>query len=173
MTKYILASFALLGFITIEAQENITLNIRLKPLQTLMINNIQHSENLNVTDDVNAKAVYSLATNYLTIHSTEGYKEKLKNSDAALRKGRINRLSNALKLKASAVKDALNGPHYAQETVLSSNEKTWVTATGGVVIKKIIIMDKSTESDTYLGNYISAEDTTVQITEHAYTIIAP
>ena len=173
MKKCILASVALLGFITIGAQQNVTLNVRLKPIQTLVVNNAQKIVNLDyVTKDDYANGVSSLNADHLTIFSTGGFQVKVKSANAALQNGGKNIQANTIQLKASAGTDAVNGAQYAQGATLSANETTLVTSTVGGVDKKISIEYKGAGANAYLDNYIAGQDPTVYTTELTYTIIA-
>ncbi|MBE4947986.1 hypothetical protein [Chryseobacterium culicis] len=172
MKNLILASFALLGFATLKAQ-NVTLNVRLKPIQTLVVNNAQKTVNLDyVTKDDYANGVTSVNADHLSIYSTGGFQVKVKSANAALQSGGKNIQSNTIQIKASAGSEAVNGAQYAQNVQLSPNETTLVSSSNGGVDKKINIEYKGAGANTYLDNYIAGQDPTVYTTELTYTIIS-
>lgn len=172
MKKCILASFVLFGFATIAAQ-TVTLNVRLKPIQTLVVNNSQKIVNLDyVTKDDYANGVSSLNADHLSIYSTGGFQVKVKAANSALQNGNKNIQANTIQIKASAGTDAVNGAQYTQGATLSANETILVSSTSGGVDKKINIEYKGAGANTYLDNYIAGQDPTVYSTELTYTIIA-
>ena len=173
MKKGILVSVALLGFITIGAQQNVTLNVRLKPVQTLVVNNAQKIVNLDyVTKDDYANGVSSLNADHLTVFSSGGFQVKVKNANALLQNGSKHIKANTIQLKASAGTDAINGAQYAQGAILSANATTLVTSGTGAANKKISIEYKGAGANEYMDNYIAGQDPTVYTTELTYTIMA-
>lgn len=173
MKNLILASFAILGFSTLKAQQNVTLNVRLKPIQTLVVNNAQKIVNLDyVTKDDYANGVSSVNADHLSIYSTGGFQVKVRGGNDVLEYGGKNIQANTIQIKASAGSDAVNGAQYAQNVQLSTNEATLVTSSTGGVDKKINIEYKGAGDNKYLNNYIAGQDPTVYTTELTYTIIS-
>jgi len=177
MKKCILASFLLFGFVTIAAQNvnlnTVTLNVRLNPIQTLVVNNSQKIVNLDyVTKDDYANGVSSLNPDHLSIYSTGGFQVKVKAANSALQNGNKSIQANTIRIKASAGTDGINGAQYAQNAALSGNEINLVTSTLGGVDKKINIEYKGAGANAYLNKYIAGQDPTVYTTELTYTIIA-
>nr|WP_314498754.1 hypothetical protein [uncultured Chryseobacterium sp.] len=172
MKKLIIASLVLLGAVTINAQ-NVTLNVRLKPIQTLIVNNLQKTVNLDyVTKDDYNNGVSSVNTDHLNIYSTGGFQVKVKSANAALQNGAKTIQSNTIQIKATAGSEAVNGAQYAQNVQLSANETTLVTSSNGGVNKKISIEYKGAGGNAYLDNYIAGQDPTVYTTELTYTIVS-
>lgn len=176
MKKCILASFALLGFAAMKAQQTVTLNVRLKPIQTLVVNNSQKIVNLDyVTKDDYANGVTSINPDHLSIYSTGGFQVKVKAANSVLQNvNNINKSiqANTIRIKASAGTDGLSGAQYAQNATLSANETNLVTSTLGGVDRKINIEYKGAGANAYLNKYIAGQDPTVYTTELTYTIIA-
>lgn len=173
MKKCILASFALLGFVTLKAQQTVTLNVRLKPIQTLIVNNSQKVVNLDyVTKDDYTNGVTSVNNDHLSVYSTGGFEVKVKSANSALQNGGKNIQANTIQIKATAGSEAVNGAQYAQNVQLSANETTLVTSTKGGVDKKISIEYKGAGANAYLDNYIAGQDPTVYTTELTYTIVS-
>ncbi|WP_454046919.1 hypothetical protein [Chryseobacterium sp. Marseille-Q8038] len=173
MKNLILASFAILGFTTLQAQKNVTLNVRLKPIQTLVVNNAQKVVNLDyITKDDYANGVSSVNADHLSIYSTGGFQVKVRGGNDALEYGGKSIQANTIQIKASAGSDAVNGAQYAQNVQLSTNEATLVTSSTGGVDKKINIEYTGAGDNKYLNNYIAGQDPTVYTTELTYTIIS-
>lgn len=172
MKKCIVASIALFGFVTANAQ-NVTLNVRLKPIQTLVVNTAQKVVNLDYqTKDDYANGVSSVNADHLTIYSTGGFQVKVKSANAALQNGAKSIQANTIQIKASAGTEAVNGAQYTQNVQLSANEATLVSSTVGGVNKKINIEYKGAGANAYLDNYIAGQDPTIYTTELTYTIIS-
>ncbi|MGN7707266.1 hypothetical protein [Chryseobacterium sp. 22543] len=173
MKKYIVASMSLFGFIAFKAQQNVTLNVRLKPIQTLIVNPSQKVVNLDYkTKDDYANGVSSVNADHLSIYSTGGFQVKVKGANVALQSGAKNIQANTIQIKASAGTEVLNGAQYAQNIQLSANDAILVTSANGGVDKKINIEYKGAGANAYLDNYIAGQDPTVYTTELTYTIIS-
>jgi len=173
MKKCILASFALLGFAAMKAQQTVTLNVRLKPIQTLVVNSSQKIVNLDyVTKDDYANGVSSPNPDHLTIYSTGGFQVKVKSASVALQNGNKNIQASSIQVKASAGTNAVNGAQYSQAATLSNNDALLVASAAGGVNKQISIEYKGAGGNAYLDNYIVGQDPTVYSTELTYTIIA-
>lgn len=173
MKKYIVASTLLFGFVALKAQQTVTLNVRLKPIQTLIVNPSQNVVNLDYkTKDDYANGVSSVNADHLSIYSTGGFQVKVKSSGSALQSGAKNIDTNTILIKASAGTDGVNGAQYAQNVQLSATEATLVTSANGGVDKKINIEYKGAGANAYLNNYIAGQDPTVYTTELTYTIIS-
>ncbi|MCJ8152668.1 hypothetical protein MKJ01_02685 [Chryseobacterium sp. SSA4.19] len=172
MKKIIFAFFALVGFASLSAQ-TVTLNVRLKPIQTLVVNNAQKVVNLTyATKDDYANGVSNLKADHLNIYSTGGFQVKVKSANAALQNGSKSIQANTIQINASAGSDPVTGADYAQNTQLSENETTLVTSSVGGVDKKINIEYKGAGANAYLDNYIAGQTPTVYTTQLTYTIIA-
>ncbi len=172
MKKLIFTPAAILGAIICNAQ-NVTLNVRLKPIQTLIVNNLQKTVNLDyVTKDDYNNGVSSLNADHLNIYSTGGFQVKVKSANAALQNGAKTIQANTIQIKATAGSEAVNGAQYAQNVQLSANETTLVTSSNGGVNKKISIEYKGAGANAYLDNYIAGQDPTIYTTELTYTIVS-
>ncbi len=176
MKKFIFTALSLVGFATVNAQQSaqaVTLNVRLKPIQTLVVNTAQKIVNLDyTTKDDYANGVASANADHLSVYSTGGFQVKVKSATAALQNGAKNIQANTIQVKASAGTDPVAGAQYAQGVQLSANETTLVTSTVGGVDKKISIEYKGAGANAYLDNYIAGQTPTVYTTELTYTIIS-
>lgn len=172
MKKFIFTALALVGFGALSAQ-TVTLNVRLKPIQTLIVNTAQKTVNLDYsTRDDYANGVTSTNADHLTIYSTGGFQVKVKSASAALQNGAKTIQANSIQVKASAGTDPVNGAQYAALTPLSATESTLVTSSVGGVDKKISVEYKGAAANTYLDNYVAGQNPSVYTTELTYTIIS-
>ncbi|AZA60394.1 MULTISPECIES: hypothetical protein [Chryseobacterium] len=172
MKQFLLSAAGLLAFATASAQ-NVTLNVRLKPIQTLVVNTSQKVVNLEyVTKDDYQNGVTSENPDHLNIYSTGGFQVKVKASNAAMQNGGKSIATNTILIKASAGSDVLNGAQYSQDVQLSGSESTLVTSTSGGVNKKINIAYKGAGANAYINNYIAGQDPTLYTTELTYTIVS-
>jgi hypothetical protein len=173
MKKLIFAAFALVGFASLNAQQTVTLNVRLKPIQTLLVNTTQKIVNLDyATKDDYLNGVSSNNADHLSIYSTGGFQVKVKSASAALQNGSKNIQANTIQIKATAGSEPIAGAQYAQGLLSASNETTLVTSAIGGVDKKINIEYKGAGANAYLDNYIAGQIPTVYTTELTYTIIS-
>ena len=172
MKKIIFGSLVLFGMVTVSAQ-SVTLNVRLKPIQTLVINSAQTVVNLDyATKGDYANGVSSVNADHLSIYSTGGFQVKVNGANAVLQNGAKSIQASSIQIKATAGSEAVNGAQYAQGVQLSATEATLVTSTVGGVDKKINIEYKGAGANAYLDNYIAGQNPSVYSTELTYTIIS-
>lgn len=172
MKKIILASILMLGLVTVNAQ-NVTLNVNLKPIQTLVVTPAQKVVNLNyTTTDDYKNGVSSTNADHLTIYSTGGFQVKVKSANVNMQNGGKTIDVNTIQIKATAGTDGVAGAQYTQNVQLSNTEATLVTSTKGGVDKKISIEYKGAGANAYIDNYIAGQNPTVYTTELTYTIVS-
>ena len=172
MKRLLLIKSTILLFSLNNAQ-NVTLNIHLKPIQTIVVNNLQKIVNLEYsTKDDYMNGVSSVNPDHLNIYSTGGFQIKVKSANTAMQNGGKNIQTNTIQIIASAGSDAISGAQYLQNVQLTGNESTLVTSTSGGVNKKINIEYKGAGANTYLDNYIAGQDPTVYTTELTYIILS-
>lgn len=172
MKKFIFTALSLVGFSALNAQ-TVTLNVRLKPIQTLIVNTAQKTVNLDYTTrDDYANGVTSNNADHLTIYSTGGFQVKVKSAGSALQNGTKTIQANTIQVKASAGTDPVNGAQYSALAPLSATETTLVTSTVGGVDKKISVDYKGSGANTYLDNYVAGQNPSIYTTELTYTIIS-
>jgi len=172
MKKIIITSIAILGVGTVSAQ-NATLNVRLKPIQTLVVNDAQKVVNLDYVTKANyADGVSSLNADHLNIFSTGGFQVRVKSGSSALQNGNKNIQTNTIQIKATAGSDAVNGAQYSQNVLLSDSESILVSSPNGGADKKINVEYKGAGGNAYIDNYIAGQDPTVYTTELTYTIVS-
>lgn len=172
MKQFLLAAAGLFAFATASAQ-NVTLKVKLKPIQTLVVNKSQEEVNLEykTTDDY-LNGVSSPNTDHLNIYSTGGFEVKVKTDNPTMQSGGKNIQSNTIKITATAGSSAVDGAQYSQNVALAGTESTLVTSTTGGANKKISIEYRGAGQDTYINNYIANQDPTVYTAKLIYTIVS-
>ena len=164
--------FAVAGFSEVTAQ-TVNLNVKLKPIQTLVVNNGQKNVDLEyVTKDDYANGVASMNADHLTIYSTGGFQVKVKSAGSEMQNNGKKIQANSILITASAGSEAVNGAQYSQNVPLSQSESILVTSNTGGVDKKISVNYKGAGANTYLDNYVASQNPTIYSTELTYTIIA-
>ena len=116
MKKFILASFAFLGFATVSAQNNtVTLNVKLKPIQTLLVNPAQKIVDLIYTTAADySGGVSSTQADHLTVYSTGGFEVKVKGANANIVNGSKNIAANTITITASnGANNSVTGATYS------------------------------------------------------------
>ncbi|WP_175620421.1 hypothetical protein [Chryseobacterium schmidteae] len=172
MKQFLLAAAGLFAFATASAQ-NVTLNVKLKPIQTLVVNKSQGEVNLEYTTTDNyANGVSSPNPDHLNIYSTGGFEVKVRSENAAMQNGGKNIQVSTIRLTATAGSNAVDGAQYSQNVALATTESTLVTSTTGGVNKKISVEYKGAGQDTYVNNYIANQDPTLYTTKLIYTIVS-
>ncbi|KIC63442.1 hypothetical protein [Chryseobacterium taiwanense] len=182
MKKFILASFAFLGFATVSAQNIVTLNVKLKPVQTLVVNPAQTTVDLVYDSKAKyAAGVSSEQDNHLTVYSTGGFEVKVQAAGATMSttvNGTTKSIdTNSIKvLAAAAGTNALGSATYAPAVALSNTNASLLTSTSGGVNKNIKVTYSGASADTYVDNYIADSTNsgaeTVYTTTVTYTIFA-
>ncbi len=182
MKKLVIASLVMLMGITTQAQtntDNVTLNVRLNPIQTLVVNPQQKTVNLDyTTTDHYNDGVSAKQENHLKIFSTGGFEVKVKSSAAELANagtagpnGNIN--ASTIQIVASdGTENALSNADYKSAVSLSTNEGVLVSSTKGARDKNISIEYKAAGTDAYLDKYVANQTPTIFSTTVTYTIYA-
>lgn len=182
MKKVVIASLVMLMGITTQAQtntDNATLNVRLNPIQTLVVNPAQETVNLDYTTTNHySTGVSSKQENHLNVFSTGGFEVKVKSSSAELTNastagpnGNIN--ASTIQIVASQGKEqALANADYKSAVTLSTTEGVLVSSTKGARDKNIDIEYKAAGNDAYLDHYVANQTPTVFSTSVIYTIYA-
>lgn len=179
MKKFIVASLALGIAITSQAQTNngtVTLNVKLNPIQTLVINNGQKEVNLEYKTETDyANGVKSKQDNHLEIYSTGGFEVRVKSSGSELTTNQSgpngNIKSNSITIVPSAGSQGVEGAQYTSKP-LSADDQAIVTATKGGVKKNVSIEYQGAGADAYINNYVAGQNPTVYTTTVTYTILA-
>lgn len=184
MKKLVIASLVVLCGMTVQAQpngksDNVTLNVRLNPIQTLVVNSLQKTVNLDYTTKEHYNQGVSLKQeNHLNIFSTGGFEVKVKSGGSELTNqgtaGPNGSIAAAtVKLTALAgTQNALADAQYNQDVVLSATEGVIASSTKGARDKNIDIQYAAAGNDAYLDKYVANQTPTTFTTTVTYTIYA-
>ncbi|RRJ93583.1 hypothetical protein [Flavobacterium macacae] len=168
----ILASFIVLGMVQVNAQ-TATLNVKLKPIQTLTVNTAQQTVNLEyVTTADYQDGVTALKQDHLSVYSTGGFQVQVKSAEAAMQTGTKTMQVSTIKIKAAAGSDAVGNASYAPAISLSNQETTLLSSSNGAVNKKINVEYKGAGDNAYIDNYIAGQNPTAYTTTLTYTIVS-
>ena len=185
MKKIILvALFAIsASVISANAQEsknfdNVTLNIKLHPIHTLVVNQAADQKIVDLeykTTENYASGVTARRENHLNVYSTGGYEIKVKSSGSELvtntagPRGNIN--ANTVQILAANGSNAQDGAQYTPQP-LSATQSTIISATNGGIDRNYSIEYKGSGANAYLNHYVAGQNPTVYTTTVTYTIIA-
>jgi hypothetical protein len=179
MKKFLVAAIAVLGVtFTSQAQTTTTLNVKLHPIQTLVVNPAQNQVDLDYhsTGDY-LNGVVSTQQDHLSIYSTGGFQVKVKSASNNLESG-SNAVTSTLAANTIQIL-ASNGTEGISEAEFSStelqdnvNEGLIIKSLVGGVDKTFNIEYKGAGANQYVNLYNSAENPTVYSTVVTYTITA-
>lgn len=180
MKKLFIASLMMVCGIAANAQtDNATLNVRLNPIQTLVVNAQQKTVNIDYTTKDHYKdGVSSKQANHLNIFSTGGFEVKVKSGGSELTNqgtagGNGNIAASTIKIIATqGTQDALTDADYKQNVELSATDGIIVSSTKGARDKNIDIEYKAAGNDAYLDKYVASSTATTFTTTVTYTIYA-
>ncbi|MCD2426022.1 hypothetical protein LQ567_24775 [Niabella pedocola] len=181
MTKnVILAGLSLFIGAAIHAQaptntDNVTLNIKLKPIQTLVVNNAADQKTVDLVyettgDYQNGKS--ETKQNHLAVYSTGGFVVKVKSAAANFNGPKGDLQTNSVTITpAAGSNDPIAGAQYSTQT-LQATEQEIVKSTTGTVNGKINVTYKGAGANAYLNYYVAGQTPTVYTTQVTYTIIS-
>jgi len=180
MKKLFIASLMMVCGIAAEAQtDNATLNVRLNPIQTLVVNAQQKTVDIDyVTKDHYKDGVSSTQNNHLNVFSTGGFEVKVKsagdliNNATAGPNGNID--ASSIKITAlPGTQDPLtNNVSYEPTAILTGSENTIVSSTRGAVDRNIGVLYEAAGANAYIDKYVAGQTPTVFTTTVTYTIYA-
>lgn len=176
-TNLILAAFSFFIFTaTLSAQnstDNVTLNVRLHPIQSLLINPSQKVVDLDYMDKNDyLNGVSSEQQDHITIFSTGGFQITVKNDNSIINAHGKNIDASTLKIKAENGSQPIAGNPEFQERELSPTEKFIVRSNVGAVDKTFNVKYTGAADNTYIDNYVAGQTPTVYTTQVTYTIVA-
>jgi len=131
------------------AQGSVTLNVKLYPIQTLLVNPSQKNVNLEyVTREDYQNGVVLGQKDHLTIYSTGGFQVKVSTVTAANNDTVLNNIS----VLPSSGSKPLNQSHvvYTGKNI-SEVEQPIISATKGAVDKNVNISYKGAGNNTFIG----------------------
>jgi len=178
MKKFILFAAILFAGISVANAQNsgeATLNVRLHPLQTIVVNPTQNNIDLDylTTDDYN-DGVSSLQEDHLKIYSTGAFIVQVASAtNDIVRAGGTETISaSTIKVKAQ---EGSNNPLTGQtmaEVALSTTATNLINSGTGGVDKNFNITYSGLDLNGYVNNYFNDENPTVYTTTVTYTIAA-
>ena len=136
-----------------QEQDNVTLNVRLYPIQSLVVNNSQIVVNLDYkSKDDYRIGVFENQIDHLSIFSTGGFEISVKSSTPNLTNGAKTIPVSDILLTASDGSNALDNAVYIP-TNLSNIESTLITSEKGGVDKTFSIEYKAKGDYEYINLY--------------------
>ena len=163
--RIIMTAF-LLGSLSFElyAQNSVTLNVNLYPIQTLLVNTAQKEVNLeyNTREDYR-NGVVSEQQDHLIIYSTGGFQVKVSAVNAAIDNDMLNNIS----IIPTSGSKPLNQSHvtYTGKNI-SEIEQPIISATKGAIDKNVNINYKGAGNDALVG--LTKNNTPAT---HTYTVL--
>jgi hypothetical protein len=177
MKKFLVAAIAVLGVtFTSQAQTTTTLNVKLHPIQTLVVNPTQSEVDLEyVTTADYSGGVTNTQEDHLKIYSTGGFEVKVKSASNNLESGSnavtSTLASNSIQVTASNGTQGIAGATF--NPVNLEEDQNWIIkSTVGGVDKTFNVEYKGAGADQYVNLYNNAENPTVYSTVVTYTITA-
>ena len=163
----------LISFTTFSQNtDNVTLNIVLRPIQTIIINPTQKNVKLIYdTEDKYANGVSREYTDHIGVFSTGGFIIKV-NGNGDLFNGSESIPLSDVSITASNGSNVLSNPTYTP-VILSTDDKKLITSNaGGRNIKYNVTYNNSLGAgDKYINRYFSSDDSqSVYTTTLTYTI---
>ena len=163
--RIIMTAF-LLGSLSFElyAQNSVTLNVNLYPIQTLLVNTAQKEVNLeyNTREDYR-NGVVSEQQDHLIIYSTGGFQVKVSAVTAAIDK---DMLSNIIIMPSSGSKPLEQSHVMYTGKNISEIEQPIISATKGAIDKNVNISYKGAGNDALVG--LTKNNTPAT---HTYTVL--
>ena len=174
MKQFLLTALALVAFATSKAQQ-VKLNVILKPIQTLVVNDEQKTVNLEYTtanDYLNG--VGKTNQDHLTIYSTGGFQVKVKANNANMQLAGKTMAVSTVKLTASAGSQALTNATYQQDMSLTGggSEATLVSSSNGAVNKNVTVKYQGAGANAYIDNYVPNQNPSTYTADLTYTIVS-
>ena len=154
-----------------QAQNKVTLNINLKPIQTLVVNSAQAEVTLNyLTKNDYKNGVSSTQNDHLTIYSTGGFQVKV-SSNAQKSSGSLP--VNSLSIAPSSGSTPISSQHVIyQENQLDVFEKPIITSNIGGINKKFNIAYRGAGANQYINDYDANAASNTHLYNITYTIIS-
>lgn len=179
MKKFIFTTATLLSAVGIvfaqTATDQVTLNVKLNPIQTIEVNSVQKTVDLEYTSIADyAGGVSSTQQDHLKVYSTGAFAVTVKSdADDIVRANGSETLSaSTLKVKAeNGSTNALIGATLG-EVSLSTTATNIISSGVGGVGKNFNITYSGMGSDAYVNKYFNDENPTVYTTVLTYAIIA-
>lgn len=141
-----------------QKSDNVTLNVKINPIQTIVVNSNQKTVELNyLTKDDYKNGITSTQENHLTINSTGAF-EVTVNSDKDQLTANTNFTKSIaaadIKISAMAGKDKALDGNFNTGITLSKDKKILISKSSGALDKNVNISYAASGGDKYLENYV-------------------
>ncbi|WP_270089201.1 hypothetical protein [Sphingobacterium sp. SYP-B4668] len=170
--KKILTVAAILGFaFSAKAQTEVTLNVKLHPIQTLVVTGANTVDLNYITKDNYKDGVNAKMTKHLQVYSTGGFEVSVKSKEAALqgKNGTID--ANTINITASnASKNATDIK--VNSVQLTNAGNILVSSVKGGTDLEFDVDYKGAGANAYVNKYFNTENPTVYTTQVQYSIVA-
>lgn len=180
ITLMLAAAFVFFGAQSVKADgpangnssENVTLNIKLHPIQSLVVNPSQKEVNIEYKnkEDYSGGVTVSL-DDHISFYSTGGFAINVKSEGANLKGTKDNIKLGDVKITATDGTTPLSGVSYTDVT-LSQTETALVSSNTGGVDKNVKVEYSAAGDDKYINLYRNSENPTVFTTQVTYSIVA-
>lgn len=180
ISKLLVAAFVFFGTQSVKADgpangnssENVTLNIKLHPIQSLVVNTSQKEVNIEYKnkEDYSGGVTVSL-DDHISFYSTGGFAINVKSERANLEGTKDNIDLDDVKIKATNGTNPLTDVTYTDVT-LSQSDGILVSSDTGGVDKNIKVEYSAAGGDKYINLYRNSENPTVFTTQVTYSIVA-
>lgn len=153
------------------AQNSVTLNVHLYPIQTLVVNPSQQDVTLNyITKEEYSSGVSAVQTDHLTIYSTGGFQVKVSTSGEL--SGKDFPLNSISVIPSSGSKPIAEGNVEYHEKNISQQEQPIITSTRGGIDKNFNINYKGAGANMYIDYYSASDAPAVYSYDVVYTIVS-
>lgn len=184
MKKVILAAVTFISVVlsgnafaqTATASDQVTVNIKLKPIHTLVVNSGQKNVDLTYSTKLHySGGVEAPQADHLEIFSTGAFEVKVK-TDGDFKSGSESILASSVKVTSSAgtINPIPGSPTYSQDMKLSASDQSFIKSTTGGRDMKVNVNYKGAGGDDYLNKFSknrgAAEN--VFVAQVTYTILA-
>lgn len=173
--KYLLFVFLAINCVDLNAQSEVTVNIKLYPIQTLVVNQGKVDINYTTKEDYN-DGVTVQEPEHITVYSTGGFTVQVKaksanlvNSDPA-----ITETISAGDIEISAIESQSSTPGITLNSVaLDTNPKNLIVSPSGAIDKSFDISYAAKgDLNQYVNKYFNANEPTIYSTDVVYEIVA-
>ena len=174
MKQFLFSALAIMAFATTaKAQQQVKLNVILKPIQTLTIKEDQKDVNLEYATTADYQnGVSKMNDNHLTIYSTGGFQVKVMANNANMEFHGKNMAVSTIKLTSSAGSQPLTNATYKQDLPLSASETTLVSSPNGAVNKSVNVKYQGEGADAYIDNYVPNQNPSTYKATLVYSIVS-
>lgn len=163
------------GVVTDKTSDNVTLNIKLHKIQSLVVNTGQKTVNLEYKEIGDyAGGVTSDQKDHLEVFSTGGFKISAKTSGATLNGTNGNDktidVGDVQLLASLGSSNSLNDASMSVKDLSNTDQDIVSSSKGGRDLKFNVQYKTNHDADAYINHYRNSENPTVYSTQVTYTI---